>query len=84
MINGGQLGRYNMVLEWREREHDDMDWDALRDAPNLHALRQSGLLKFLCTSQMRANVCLLEHLMNYWEHGLGSFDIQGEILEMMV
>ena len=33
---------------------------------------------------MRANVCLLEHLISYWDHDLGAFDIQGEILEFIV
>ena len=33
---------------------------------------------------MRANVCLLEHLISYWDHDLGAFDLQGEILEVTV
>ena len=64
-----------MVLEWREREHEDMDREAMRDAPNLQALQQCGLLKFYCISGMRANVYLLENLINYWDHDLGLFDI---------
>ena len=71
-----------MVLEWRGREHEDMDQDALRSAPTVHALRQSGLLKFFCTSPMRSNVCLLEFLINNWDHDMGAFDLQGEILEI--
>ena len=54
-----------MVLEWREREHEDMDQEALQSAPTVHALRTSGLLKFFCTSPMRANVRLLEFMINY-------------------
>ena len=73
-----------MVLEWREREHKDMDRYALRDAPTLQALQQYGLLKLYCTSCMRDNVCLLEHLISYWDHDLGAFDLQGEILEVTV
>ena len=68
-----------MVLEWRERENEGMDREALRDAPTLQALQQCGLLKFYCTFGMRANVLLLEPLINYWNHELGTFDIQGEI-----
>ena len=64
-----------MVLEWREREHEDMDRESLRDSPTLHALRKCGLLKFFCTSGMRANVRLLEHLISYWDHDLGVFDV---------
>ena len=71
-----------MVLEWREREHEDMDQEALQYAPTMNVLRQSGLLKFLCASPMRENVCLLEFLINYWDHDLGMFDLQGEVLEI--
>ena len=71
-----------MVLEWREREHEYMDQDALQSAPMVHALWQSGLLKFFCTSPMQSNVRLLEILINYWDHDLGAFDLQGEILEI--
>ena len=71
-----------MVLEWREREHENMDQDALQISPMVQELRQSGLLKFFCTSPMRANVHLLELLIGYWDHDLGAFDLQGEILEV--
>ena len=71
-----------MVLEWREHEHEDMDQKQLQDAPTMNVLHSSGLLKFFCTSPMRANVCLLEFLINYWDHDLGMFDLQGESLEI--
>ena len=71
-----------MVLEWREREHEDMDQDALQSAPTVNDLGQSGLLKFFCTSPMRSNGYLLEFLINYWDHDLGGFDLQGEFLEI--
>ena len=69
-----------MVLGWREREHETMDQDALRNSPTVQALRQSGLLKFFCTSPMQSNVRLLEFFINYWDHDLGAFDLQDEIL----
>ena len=59
-----------------------MDQEALRDAPTVNALWQSGLLKFFCTSPMRSNVCLLEFMINYWDHDLGMFDLQGDFLEI--
>ena len=71
-----------MVLEWREREHETMDQYALRNAPTVHTLWQSGLLKLFCTSPMQSNVRLLEFFINYWDHDLGAFDLQGEILEI--
>ena len=71
-----------MVLEWREREHADLDQEALQDAPTVNVLRSSGLLKFFCTSPMRADVRLLEFMINYWDHDLGMFDLQGESVEI--
>ena len=71
-----------MVLDWREREHEDMDQEALQDAPTINVLRQSELLKFFCTSPMQSNVHVLEFLINYWDHDLGMFDLQGEFLEV--
>ena len=50
----------------------------------MQILRQYGLLKFFCTSNMWANVCLLEHLIGYCDHNLGAFDLQGDILEVIV
>ena len=45
-----------MVLEWREMEHEDMDREAMRDAPTLQSLQISGLLKFYCMSNMIAEM----------------------------
>ena len=71
-----------MVLEWREREHETMDQEVLQSTPTVHTLRTSGLLKFFCTSPMWANVRLLEFMINYWDHDLGMFDLQGETSEI--
>ena len=73
-----------MVLAWREIEHEDMDHDSLRDGPTVQILWQCGLLKFFCTSNMWANVHLLEHLINYWDHDLGAFGLQWEILKVSI
>ena len=54
-----------IVLEWREHEHEDMDQEALQNAPSVNILHSTGLLKFFCTSPMRANVRLLEFMINY-------------------
>ena len=71
-----------MVLEWREQEHENMDRDALCSVPTMQALWKSGLLKFFCSSPMRANVRLLEHLIGYWDHDFVAFDLKAEILEV--
>ena len=59
-----------------------MDQDSLRSSPTVNDLRQSGLLKFFCTSPMRSNVHLLEFMINYWDHDLGLFDLQGEFINI--
>ena len=71
-----------MALECMERENEDMDQALLHSSPTVKALWKSGLLKFFCTSPMWSNVCLLEFFINYWDHDLGVFDLQGEILEV--
>ena len=71
-----------MLFEWREREHENMDQEVLQSAPTIHALRMSRLLKFFCTSPTWANVLPLEIMINYWDHDLGMFDLQGETLEI--
>ena len=73
-----------MVLEWREREHEDMDRLSMGDPMTLHALRRCRLLKFYRTSNMRAHVRLLETLEHLWDHDLGVFDLQGETLELTI
>ena len=73
-----------MVLKWREREHEIMDHAVLQSAPTIQALRTSGLLKFFCTFPMWANVCILEFMVNYWDHETGMFNLQGETLELTV
>ena len=56
----------------------------MQDALNLYELQQCGLLKFYCTFNMRANFCLFETLIYYWDHDLGLFYLQGETLEITV
>ena len=73
-----------MVLEWRERENGIMDHAVLQSAPTIQELRTSGMLKLFCTSPMRANVCILEFMVNYWDHEMGMFNLQGETLELTV
>ena len=73
-----------MVLEWRERKHEAMDNASLQNVPTIQALRTCGMLKLFCTSPMRANVRILEFMVNYWDHDMGMFNIQGETLELTV
>ena len=71
-----------MVLEWRERTHEDIDRAELGHPLTLNALRRCGLLKFFCTTNMCAQVRLLETLVQLWDPKQDMFDLQGEQLEI--
>ena len=64
-----------MVLEWREREHEDMDRLEMSDSMTLNALQRCALLKFYRTSNMRSQVRLLEMLVWLWDPELGMFEL---------
>ena len=51
-----------MVLEWREREHEEDNTNAENHPPTIAALRDCGLLKYFCIPSMRAQVRLVEYL----------------------
>ena len=73
------------MIVWHEREHDDIDRDAMCDPLNLNFLCRCGLLKFFRTTNMRAHLTrLLQTLVRYWDPKQGVFDLQGEILEITV
>ena len=55
--NSGILCR--MVLEWREREHDDVEEVVQGDLMDLQALWACGLYKFCCLGSLRAKPRLL-------------------------
>ena len=56
-----------MVLEWREREDEDLDREALQDPLTLNSLRRCGLLKFFHMGDMHAQVRFLESLVRFWD-----------------
>jgi hypothetical protein len=49
-----------MVLEWREREHEEVDATVDRDTRAQMALKICGLYNFWALKGMRAQVRLLE------------------------
>jgi hypothetical protein len=62
-----QVNSHTMVLEWREREHED-DNNATENHPQtVTTLRNCGLLKYFRIPGMRAQVRLLEHLIQMWD-----------------
>ena len=54
-----------MVLEWREREHEEVDATVERYSGAQLALKICGLYKFWALKGMRAQVRLLHMLVNY-------------------
>lgn len=59
------VGFLIMAIEWREREHEGADNEALNHLDTVNALRQCGLLKCFQTSSMRSETSLLQLLIGY-------------------
>ena len=55
-----------MVLEWREREHEEVDVAVERDLEAQMALKICGLYNIWDLKGMRAQVRLLQMLVNYF------------------
>ena len=73
-----------MVLEWREREHGDVEEAVRADRMAQEALRRCGLYNFWCLGGLRAKPILLEMLVNYWDPDSKSFRIDGMSLTIEV
>jgi hypothetical protein len=73
-----------MVLEWREREHEEVDAAVDRDPVAQAALKRCGLYKFWALKGMRAQVRLLEMLVGYWDPDSESFILDGQPLRIEV
>ena len=54
-----------MVLEWREREHGDVEEAVREDLMAQQALRLCGLYKFWCLGGLRSKPGLLQMLVDY-------------------
>ena len=55
-----------IMLDWREREHEEVDEAAINHQPSLDALRGCGLYKYWSIPGMRAQVRFLEWLVERW------------------
>ena len=76
-------GSYH-VLEWREREHGDVDEAMQGDLMDQQALRACGLYKFWCLGSLRAKPRLLQLLVDYWDPESETFLIDGMSLNIEV
>ena len=64
-----------MVLEWREREHGDVEEAVRGDLMAQQVLRACGLYKFWCLGGLRAKPGLLQMLVDYSDPDSESFQI---------
>ena len=64
-----------MVLEWREREHGDVEEVVRVDLMGQQVLCACGLYKFWCLCGLRAKTRLLQMLVDYWDLDSESFQI---------
>ena len=73
-----------MVLEWREREHEEVDVAVERDLGDQMALKICGLYKFWSLKGMTAQFRFLQFLMDYWDPDSESFNLDGQPLRIEV
>ena len=73
-----------MVLEWREREHGDVEEVVQGDLMAQQALRACGLYKFWCLGSLRAKPRLLQLLVDYWDPESETSQIDGMSLNIEV
>jgi hypothetical protein len=69
-----------MVLEWREREHEEHNANAENHPPTIAALRDCGLLKYFRIPGMRAQVRLLVYLVRMWDPDQQVFNVGAHTL----
>ena len=68
-----------MVIEWKEREHNEEDELAMENKRCMEALRDCGLKKFFLTLCLGAQPELLQNLISLWDEDLrkiSSFEIR--------
>lgn len=64
-----------MVIKWKERQHERDEMNTLRNAASVAMLQDYGLLKFFHMSNMRTQLPLLTHIIEWWDPEEGSFHV---------
>ena len=64
-----------MVLEWREREHGEVEEAVRADLMAQQALHACDLYKFWCLGSLRAKPRLLQMVLDYWDPDSNYFHI---------
>ena len=85
-VNNYQISCFlcRMVLEWREREHGDVEEVVQGDLMAQQALRAWSLYKFWCLGSLRDKPRLLQMLVYYWDPNSESFHIDGMSLSIEI
>ena len=73
-----------MVLEWREREHGDVEEAMQCDLMAKQDLCACELYTFWCLGSLSAKPRLLHMLVDYWDPDLESFHIDGMSLSIEI
>jgi hypothetical protein len=73
-----------MVIEWREREHEEVDAAIERYVRAQQDLQRCGIYRVLDIKGMRAQVRLLQKLINCWDPKIEAFNIDGKPLRIEV
>jgi hypothetical protein len=68
------------MIEWKEREHELNDLDALWSPRTWATLRDCGLLKFFKLQKMKKEILLLEHIISLWDVAEKGFRIRTQLL----
>ena len=71
-----------MVIEWKEREHNNDDEFSMGDPNFLDVIRNCGLLKFFLVLCLRAQPDLLQYLVGAWDPNEGRFNIREQEIEI--
>jgi len=71
-----------IVIEWREREHGQVDDEVMDEPESQQALCRCGLYKFFCCNIIRAHQRLLETFIDYWELEANAFMIKGKSIKI--
>ena len=79
----GKLIWLKMVI-WKERQHDDDDAQAARNAGCIAALRGDGLLKFFRAASMISHARLLEYILRMWNSKQQYFEVGPHIVTVEV
>ena len=74
-VNQNSCFLCKMVLEWREREHGDVEVAVQGDLMAQQALWECGLYKFWCLGSLRAKPRLLQLLVDYSDPKYETFQI---------